>query len=782
MGENKQEILERVLLLMKYDNKKTLSENVGTLILEQYNVNTLIDEINKYDWRDPKRVPNIDDKIYQFAQLINTMSLPQLYKLRRDKLLNRSVALMGSKSYTPASLILDKTIYQKELKDFNDKKSKGITTTKNEFGIDVRLKQPEDIPSNLVSANYFRFLEPASRIIKGYENSKKIDTQQSLEKNQKCEKSKGFNLMGSVGKNPFKDKTGENGSDSFRQWFRVNYPSVAKTYNLSQTGPMWNQNMSLAVNHNTKCGWGIVFNRWNYDISFGNLSTASKNVDKFTFEGTPTEYDKVTRLKIKEPSGDFPPVSYKDAKNLKWDINNESVQMSIREWNLMNGFDEFYGIEQFKPKDIESGEGKKISDNLFKIDITQSPDVTNTKYSNINFDSISKASENLKWIEKVKKELKMSSFVTNAFTDEEIDRAINEKGMRAIEFLLDVADGKIRYKGHTLGGRYRDKDGSVKIQKGVYDTIPEDTTFWDEYGALIQIGGIILATIVSGGAAAVLGGSALSVTLAATAADVGINLVSANQNYKAGKYDEAKLDVAIAFLGVFAELPVISKFLTGGIDDWTRKSFTQKMREANLSSYQDLVNFNSNLTTTEQKLFQELLSNSEFQQQLSTFARGKMQQALAKDIGSAKTNLIKSMLREAGTKGILTLSPMIGYYGFKLIATISDLHKKIYGREITETEFERWNSWVKKNRSGVDYDVVADEIMNNPSLYQEALGTVTKQEREKFGKYETIDPKTGQKVNLQSYCVKLKEKIDKLNQEYEEQEKLLDEISDIPVD
>jgi len=72
--------------------------------------------------------------------------------------------------------------------------------------------------------------------------------------------------------------------------------------------------------------------------------------------------------------------------------------------------------------------------------------------------------------------------------------------------------------------------------------------------------------------------------------------------------------------------------------------------------------------------------------------------------------------------------------------------------------------------------------MNNPSLYQEALGTVTKQEREKFGKYETIDPKTGQKVNLQSYCVKLKEKIDKLNQEYEEQEKLLDEISDIPVD
>jgi hypothetical protein len=61
----------------------------------------------------------------------------------------------------------------------------------------------------------------------------------------------------------------------------------------------------------------------------------------------------------------------------------------------------------------------------------------------------------------------------------------------------------------------------------------------------------------------------------------------------------------------------------------------------------------SSIINNSKKLFQELLSNGEFQQQLSTFARGKIQQALAKDIGSAKTNLIKSMLREAGTKGIL---------------------------------------------------------------------------------------------------------------------------------
>jgi len=782
MGENKQEILERVLLLMNYDNKRTLSENYSSLILEQFSVNTLIDELNKYDWKNPNSVQNLDNKLYQYATLLNSMSLPQLYKLRRDKLLSRSVSLMGSKSYTPASLILDKTIYEKELKDFNDKKSKGITRTKNEFGVDVPLKTPTDVTSNLITPNYFRFLEPASRIIKGYENTQRTETKKAQEKSQNCEKSKGFNLISSVGKNPFKDKIGKNGSDAFRQWFRTNYPSAAQTYSLSQTGPMWNKNMSLAVNHNTKCGWGVVFNRWNYDISLGNLSTASKNSEDFILNGTPTEYDKVTSLKVKEPKDSFPPVSFKDAKNLKWDLGNEKVQMSIREWNLMNGFDEFYGIEKFRPaSDTENG-GKKITDDLFKVDITQSPDVTNTKYSNINFDSISQASENLKWIEGVKKELKMNSFVTNAFTDEEIDKAINEKGMRAIEFLLDVADGKVRYKGYTLGGKYRDKDGSVKIQKGVYYDIPEDTPFWDDYGTMIQIGGIILASIVSGGAAAVLGGSALSTTLMVTAADVGINLYSARQNQRAGKYDEAKLDVAIAFMGAFAELPIISKFLTGGVDDWTRKAFTQKMRDANLKSYQDLVNFNSNLTTTEQKLFQDLLSNNEFQQQLSSFARGKIQQSLAENIGTAKTNLIKSMLREAGAKGAITLSPMLGYYGFKLMATISNLHKKIYGTDITQSQFERWNEWVKKNRSGVDYDDVADEIMNNPALYQEALGTITKQEREKFGKYETIDPKTGKKVNLQSYCLELKENMDSLTKTYEEQEKLLDEISNIPSD
>ena len=116
------------------------------------------------------------------------------------------------------------------------------------------------------------------------------------------------------------------------------------------------------------------------------------------------------------------------------------------------------------------------------------------------------------------------------------------------------------------------------------------------------------------------------------------------------------------------------------------------------------------------------------------------------------------------------------------MATISNLHKKIYGTDITQSQFERWNEWVKKNRSGVDYDDVADEIMNNPALYQEALGTITKQEREKFGKYETIDPKTGKKVNLQSYCLELKENMDSLTKTYEEQEKLLGEILNIPSD
>ena len=39
MTNNKQEILERVLLLMKYDNKETLSENYNKVISEQPNPN-----------------------------------------------------------------------------------------------------------------------------------------------------------------------------------------------------------------------------------------------------------------------------------------------------------------------------------------------------------------------------------------------------------------------------------------------------------------------------------------------------------------------------------------------------------------------------------------------------------------------------------------------------------------------------------------------------------------------------------------------------------------------
>ena len=63
MGENKQEILERVLLLMNYDNKRTLSENYSHIILEQ------ISGLKIGQW-----VPNTDNRIKDKKNIENFVS------------------------------------------------------------------------------------------------------------------------------------------------------------------------------------------------------------------------------------------------------------------------------------------------------------------------------------------------------------------------------------------------------------------------------------------------------------------------------------------------------------------------------------------------------------------------------------------------------------------------------------------------------------------------------------------------------------------------------------
>ena len=119
MQQNKKEILERVLLLMKYDNKQTLSENYSNIVInEQYSAT------NESLW---KLVNSGDENsIKAYSCQLKDMTFTQLASLFKQMSPKSGVItpdLIGYGLGTPtiASTILENEIYLRRLKNKNSK-------------------------------------------------------------------------------------------------------------------------------------------------------------------------------------------------------------------------------------------------------------------------------------------------------------------------------------------------------------------------------------------------------------------------------------------------------------------------------------------------------------------------------------------------------------------------------------------------------------------------------------------------------------------------------------
>ena len=224
---NKKEILERVLLLMKYDNKITLSENY-TVLAEQLSTDSIINQGIDVNNTDGKNKQKFNDFLYN----VSSSNLKDLNKI----LSGINSKMRGINKLNIASSIVANEIYYKNLEDYYTKKEKGEDYT-YQYGKKTRITKPEK--PVLGDVRLSPYAKSATEILQGYksatEKKNKEKEQQDLKK-------------GVVSKNrcPFDNKKD---ADEFRIWINKKYPKIAKQYDLSIKGPECNINIVNASAH-----------------------------------------------------------------------------------------------------------------------------------------------------------------------------------------------------------------------------------------------------------------------------------------------------------------------------------------------------------------------------------------------------------------------------------------------------------------------------------------------------------------------------------------------------
>jgi len=125
----KQELLERVLLMMNYDSSKTLNENTQ-LITEQYAWPSVLQQGLELSKTRAFSGP----KWETYLNGLMATTLPDLMKIQKGfsdagyGAISPDFGLQGfnKPNPTPASIVLENDIYVKSLKNYENRKSKGL--------------------------------------------------------------------------------------------------------------------------------------------------------------------------------------------------------------------------------------------------------------------------------------------------------------------------------------------------------------------------------------------------------------------------------------------------------------------------------------------------------------------------------------------------------------------------------------------------------------------------------------------------------------------------------
>lgn len=651
MNSNQKEILERVLLMMNYDSSKTLNENV-ILINEQYTWPSILQQGLELSKSNTSSGPNWET----YLNGINATTLADLMKIQKGfsdagyGAISPDFGLQGFNKPRPssASIVLENDIFVKSLKNYENRKSKGLNA-----GIKPTGPQSTLIPEvpvqlkNLFGKTSGQLLDERQKQRAGNQQKKK---EQEL-KNQGC---------------VFINKQE---GDAFREWFNDTYPKLAQKNQLDRSGAFCNSYINKVANATFK--EGMYKGKKVYDI----YKSLTADLSGYDPKSKIPKVD-ITSQRDKQPS---------DASNF---VNQEKRRKEI---------DQIEQEQTNQNAKIRADYRNNIFDlsslppyNVARVNINN-PDCgpwydvgewtePNTKLTiNLKCESLESALTKLIDLYRVQ-QATSNSLINQLFTQEAIDYALNNCDEEAVlAFFEEIINGtKRNKKGLVVGKYYKNSEGQSFMAKWNSTEIPCESEFWNEYGLYIQLGGMLAIGILSGG----LGLSASAALLVELAADTALNLYSLKKSSKAQDADAIKMDLAYVFLPLLmASGPVRAALKSAKFGDEVIESVESKLKSLPPNSTKTQVDdLLKNMTPQEQRVIKEL--GTEQYKDVVQKASKDVVDGLKKTAKAPKIRKLSNPLVNILVYG----SPAVVF----LVKKISDSYKQKTGKSLTRQENELW--------------------------------------------------------------------------------------------
>jgi hypothetical protein len=384
-------------------------------------------------------------------------------------------------------------------------------------------------------------------------------------------------------------------------------------------------------------------------------------------------------------------------------------------------------------------ENQKMLDD-FIIDISTSRESTNTKYtlSQEQIDAFVKANKNAKKLRDFEdKEYYNNEEMWEIFGKQKLLNARKECPYKLGEFLEKIRSGEIYDENTGLKyGEYTMKNNKpYMVVWPANEEIPCENEFMDEYGDLISLGAMVLSIaliIPSLGSSLTLGASLGTRIFLSAAIDTSSSFVSAYYNNKAGRKEEAQMDIAIGLLSAFVDIPGISKVLTQGFDEFGEEALKKKFIDAltdktTIKNYDDFKVWLDTLPKNKQKILMTIINDKKVTDAISDFAvngginspvkriADAMEKTTKKVVGKSKGLVtVESILRNVGLKVPISLSPMAVHYGPKLWGLYFGTFKEIYGEDPDEQDAKIFQENLEKYFSGKSGDEIVDILLGDP--------------------------------------------------------------------
>lgn len=657
MNRDQLEILNRVKLLMGYDSEKTLKENYQIILNEQPNISIMDANypLQAGLWLN-KNSGDITTKEFKDTwrnYIIRTRDL----NLQGLTNLSKQLAENGYGPVSPglfgfnkpnagvANIPVENQIYVLKLNQYNKDKKAYDEDPKGKI-VPVKLTPPQynllnlqtstranglmgkinNIPKQVIS-----FLEPAKPQGQG---------QQTLPNT------------------PFENQTQ---SDEFRLWLLSNYPEYGtkpKPYNVDLTSKYTNSTaIKQAYKEKGKEYETFMSQRGGLDYKpkFIKSDATSTAVGKgFDPEAKAFNIEDYDAKQYKE---------YSDRILSKYDFSSFPKPIS-----------DYMGI----PKYEENSWREPNTGEVFSIQGKTLDQIQKEIISKFEFKQKSKAEEELLSNDKL-----IQIFGKKTIQDEMNNTDCDTESKLA--FFQDVLDNPGKYtdsKGNKIGTYVIENGVSRYVSWPADKPIPCVDMFWQENGWWIQIGGMLLVSVIT----PQFGLTRLAATLIELAADTALNIYSLKKNTEAQDEDAMTLDIVFTILPFAILSPPVKAFLKSAkFGDKVISSVDTKLKSIPKNSSEATVkNVIANMTPEEQRLIREI---------------GKEEHAdvLSKVGQDVINNLTKGATSSVGRKVAEPLLTVLFYglpaggFAFKQYQKIKQTLEK-NGVSLSEQETKAWEA------------------------------------------------------------------------------------------